>query len=53
MGSVGQDVGASVKESRELTPKYEELKLQSLFLRSTPDFYKTVLVCQSHFLVCQ
>ncbi|KAL1744295.1 glycoside hydrolase superfamily [Schizophyllum fasciatum] len=35
------DVGAAVTESRELTDKYSELKLQSLFLRSTPDFYNT------------
>lgn len=28
-------------ENRELTPKYDELKLQGLFLRSSPQFYKT------------
>ncbi|TRM62987.1 glycoside hydrolase superfamily [Schizophyllum amplum] len=38
------DVGAAVTESRELTTKYSELKLQSLFLRSTPDLYKTDFV---------
>ncbi|KAI5825568.1 hypothetical protein K523DRAFT_419922 [Schizophyllum commune Tattone D] len=38
------DVGAAVTESRQLTDKYSELKLQSLFLRSTPDLYKTYFV---------
>lgn len=38
------DIGA-VKETRELTPKYDELKLQMFFLAATPDFYKTVLIC--------
>lgn len=28
-------------ESREITPKFAELKLQGLFLRSSPEFYKT------------
>lgn len=35
------DYGASITENRELTPKYDELKLQGLFLRSSPEFYKT------------
>ena len=40
------DVGAAVTESRQLTDKYSELKLQSLFLRSTPDLYKTYFVSE-------
>ncbi|KAF7335702.1 Glycoside hydrolase family 35 protein [Mycena venus] len=35
------DYGAPISESRALTAKYDELKLQGLFLRSTPDFAKT------------
>ncbi|EIM81441.1 uncharacterized protein STEHIDRAFT_66589 [Stereum hirsutum FP-91666 SS1] len=35
------DYGSAIKENRELTPKYDELKLQGLFLRSSPEFYKT------------
>lgn len=35
------DYGASIMENRELTPKFDELKLQGLFLRSSPEFYKT------------
>jgi hypothetical protein len=30
-----------IKESRELTSKYDEMKKQGLFLRSSPEFYKT------------
>ncbi|TEB20124.1 glycoside hydrolase family 35 protein [Coprinellus micaceus] len=32
---------ASITESRELTTKYDELKRQGLFIRSSPEFYKT------------
>ena len=35
------DYGASIRESRILTTKYDELKRQGLFLRSSPDFKKT------------
>ncbi|KAF8238073.1 glycoside hydrolase family 35 protein [Tricholoma matsutake] len=35
------DYGASIAENRELTTKYDELKRQGLFLRSSPEFYKT------------
>ncbi|KAJ7740521.1 glycoside hydrolase family 35 protein [Mycena metata] len=35
------DYGAPISESRALTPKYDELKLQGLFLRSSPAFAKT------------
>ncbi|KDQ25709.1 glycoside hydrolase family 35 protein [Pleurotus ostreatus PC15] len=35
------DYGASLQESRQLTSKFDELKRQGLFLRSSPEFYKT------------
>ncbi|KAL4259131.1 glycosyl hydrolase 35 family protein [Pleurotus pulmonarius] len=35
------DYGASLEESRQLTSKFDELKRQGLFLRSSPEFYKT------------
>ncbi|KAJ7058088.1 glycoside hydrolase family 35 protein [Mycena amicta] len=35
------DYGASITESRSLTTKFDELKLQGIFLRSSPEFYKT------------
>ncbi|KAJ3543307.1 hypothetical protein NM688_g5870 [Phlebia brevispora] len=35
------DYGASIRESRVLSPKFDELKRQGLFLRSTPEFRKT------------
>ncbi|KAJ7160386.1 glycoside hydrolase family 35 protein [Mycena filopes] len=35
------DYGAAISESRALTAKYDELKLQGLFLRSSPAFAKT------------
>lgn len=41
------DYGASITESRELTLKYDELKRQSLFLRSSPSFYKTDWIADS------
>lgn len=34
-------------ESRELTTKYDEIKRQGLFLRSSPEFYKTDWVADS------
>jgi len=35
------DYGSAIAENRELTTKYAELKRQGLFLRSSPEFYKT------------
>ncbi|KAL0951714.1 hypothetical protein HGRIS_008390 [Hohenbuehelia grisea] len=35
------DYGSSLTESRQLTSKFDELKRQGLFLRSSPEFYKT------------
>ncbi|KAG2354709.1 glycoside hydrolase family 35 protein [Suillus spraguei] len=35
------DYGSAIAENRELSVKYPELKRQGLFLRSSPDFYKT------------
>lgn len=35
------DYGAAITESRELTTKFDELKRQGLFLRSSPEFIKT------------
>ncbi|TFY68957.1 hypothetical protein EVJ58_g705 [Rhodofomes roseus] len=35
------DYGAPIRETRALSDKYDELKRQGLFLRSSPDFYKT------------
>ena len=35
------DYGSAIAENRELTEKYPELKRQGLFLRSSPEFYKT------------
>ncbi|KAJ4000709.1 glycoside hydrolase family 35 protein [Lentinula boryana] len=35
------DYGAAITEARMLTEKYTELKLQGMFLRSSPEFYKT------------
>lgn len=35
------DYGASIRENRALSDKYDELKRQGLFLRSSPEFYKT------------
>ncbi|KAH8078388.1 glycoside hydrolase superfamily [Cristinia sonorae] len=35
------DYGAAIRESRALSPKFDELKRQALFLRSSPQFRKT------------
>ncbi|TFY81153.1 hypothetical protein EWM64_g2859, partial [Hericium alpestre] len=35
------DYGSAIQENRDLTDKYTELKRQGLFLRSSPEFYKT------------
>ncbi|EGN93829.1 glycoside hydrolase family 35 protein [Serpula lacrymans var. lacrymans S7.3] len=35
------DYGSAIAENRELTTKYPELKREGLFLRSSPEFYKT------------
>lgn len=42
------DYGAPISEDRSLNEKYTELKRQSLFLRSSIDFYKTDIVGDSH-----
>ncbi|KAJ7648397.1 glycoside hydrolase family 35 protein [Mycena polygramma] len=41
------DYGASISESRALTTKFDELKLQGIFLRSSPEFYKTNVIADS------
>ncbi|EEB90965.1 hypothetical protein MPER_10755, partial [Moniliophthora perniciosa FA553] len=41
------DWGAAISEPRTLTTKYTELKLQGIFLRSSPEFYKTDVVANS------
>ncbi|KAG6827509.1 hypothetical protein H0H92_011481 [Tricholoma furcatifolium] len=41
------DYGASLEESRQLTDKYDEIKRQALFLRSSPEFYKTDWIADS------
>ncbi|KAJ7483608.1 glycoside hydrolase family 35 protein [Mycena latifolia] len=41
------DYGASIAESRALTIKFDELKLQGIFLRSSPEFYKTNFIADS------
>ncbi|KAJ4481275.1 glycoside hydrolase family 35 protein, partial [Lentinula aciculospora] len=35
------DYGGTISESRALTLKHSEIKLQGIFLRSSPEFYKT------------
>ncbi|KAI0040947.1 glycoside hydrolase family 35 protein [Auriscalpium vulgare] len=35
------DYGSAIQENRDITTKFTELKSQGLFLRSSPDFYKT------------
>ncbi|TFK34230.1 glycoside hydrolase family 35 protein [Crucibulum laeve] len=35
------DYGGAIAESRALTTKYDEIKRQGLFLRSSPEFHKT------------
>ncbi|KAK2463368.1 hypothetical protein APHAL10511_004594 [Amanita phalloides] len=41
------DYGAPITEARDLTTKYDELKRQALFLRSSPSFYKTDWIADS------
>ena len=41
------DHGASIRENRALSPKFDELKRQGLFLRSSPAFRKTDFVGDS------
>ncbi|KAL0951694.1 hypothetical protein HGRIS_008370 [Hohenbuehelia grisea] len=41
------DYGASISEPRLLTSKFDEMKRQGLFLRSSPEFYKTDWVTDS------
>lgn len=45
------DYGASLRQTRELTPKFDELKRQGLFLRSSPDFRKTDWIGNSNVTV--
>lgn len=35
------DYGSAIRETRALSPKFDELKRQGLFLRSSPQFRKT------------
>ena len=35
------DYGAAIRENRALSDKYDELKRQGIFLRSSPEFRKT------------
>ncbi|KDR66703.1 hypothetical protein GALMADRAFT_80472, partial [Galerina marginata CBS 339.88] len=42
------DYGATISESRQLTTKYDEMKRQGLYLRSSPDFYKTDWVADTN-----
>ena len=35
------DYGSSIRETRALTDKFDEVKRQGLFLRSSPQFLKT------------
>lgn len=45
--SASYDYGSSIAESRELTSKFDELKLQGVFLRSSPEFSKTDWIADS------
>lgn len=38
---ISYDYGSSIRESRLLSDKFDELKRQGIFLRSSPGFYKT------------
>ncbi|KAJ8517999.1 hypothetical protein ONZ45_g4873 [Pleurotus djamor] len=40
-GYTSYDYGAAIQENRGLTAKYDELKREGLFLRSSPEFTKT------------
>ncbi|KAF8958808.1 glycoside hydrolase superfamily [Flammula alnicola] len=42
------DYGATIAESRQLTTKFNEMKRQGLFLRSSPEFYKTDWVADTN-----
>ena len=46
-GSASYDYGAPIAENRDLTTKFDELKRQGLFLRSSPEFYKTDFIGNS------
>lgn len=41
------DYGGAIRESRTLSPKFDEMKRQGLFLRSSPDFRKTDWIADS------
>jgi hypothetical protein len=45
--SASYDYGSAIGEARTLNEKYTELKLQGLFLRSSPAFTKTNVVGNS------
>lgn len=45
--SLVDDYGAAITESRELGSKFDELKRQSLYLRSVRDFANTYIVSNS------
>jgi hypothetical protein len=47
MSIASYDYGSSIQENRALTTKHEELKRQGVFLRSSPEFYKTDWVTDS------
>jgi hypothetical protein len=38
------DYGATISENRVIGTKFDELKLQGIFLRSSPEFYKTNVI---------
>ncbi|KAF9046172.1 glycoside hydrolase family 35 protein [Panaeolus papilionaceus] len=41
------DYGSTITEGRELSTKYNELRRQGLFIRSSPEFYKTDWIADS------
>ncbi len=43
------DYGAAITENRLLTQKHVEMKKQGLFIRSSPEFYKTNWVGNSSY----
>ncbi|KLO05165.1 glycoside hydrolase family 35 protein [Schizopora paradoxa] len=43
------DYGAAITENRQLTEKHVEMKKQGLFIRSSPEFYKTNWVGNSSY----
>ena len=41
------DYGSTIRENRALSPKFDEVKRQGLFLRSSPEFRKTDWIADS------